>query len=263
MQDWLQPLTQARLIDLSQSWYTGMPHYPTHPPFLYSLTKLHGEFVLQNGASSAADAIALGTHTGTHVDALCHYSRGGRVHGEGEIEKHQSYAEGIGLQSIDAIPPFFGRGVLLDIAALQGVDCLAETYEVTVEDLEAAEQRAQTRVEAGDVVLVRTGWARHWDNPKRFLNGMRLPGPALAGAQWLSSRGIRATGSDTATYERMPSPEMEVHVHMLVERGIHLIECLNLEELSRKQISEFLFVASPLKIRGATASPIRPFAVVA
>ena len=55
---------------------------------------------------------------------------------------------------------------------------------------------------------------------------------------------------------------MPVHVHLLVERGIHIIECLNLEELAAARIYEFLFVALPLKIRGGTASPIRPVAVI-
>jgi kynurenine formamidase len=55
---------------------------------------------------------------------------------------------------------------------------------------------------------------------------------------------------------------MEVHVHLLVEKGIHIIECLNLEELASAGVKEFWFVALPLKIRGGTGSPIRPIALV-
>ena len=55
---------------------------------------------------------------------------------------------------------------------------------------------------------------------------------------------------------------MPVHVHLLVESGIHIIECLNLEELAAAGVREFLFVALPLKIEGGTASPIRPIALV-
>jgi kynurenine formamidase len=54
---------------------------------------------------------------------------------------------------------------------------------------------------------------------------------------------------------------MPVHVHLLVESGIHIIEALNLEELARDRVYEFVFVAAPLKIRGATGSPIRPLAL--
>ena len=56
---------------------------------------------------------------------------------------------------------------------------------------------------------------------------------------------------------------MPVHVHLLVESGIHIIECLNLEQLAADQVYEFVFVAAPLKIRGGTGSPIRPFALTA
>jgi kynurenine formamidase len=54
---------------------------------------------------------------------------------------------------------------------------------------------------------------------------------------------------------------MAVHVHLLVESGIHIIEALNLEELAAEHVYEFLFIAIPLKIRGATGSPIRPVAI--
>ena len=51
---------------------------------------------------------------------------------------------------------------------------------------------------------------------------------------------------------------MPVHVHLLVESGIHIIECLNLEELAAARVTELLFIAAPLKIRGATGAPMRP-----
>jgi kynurenine formamidase len=79
----------------------------------------------------------------------------------------------------------------------------------------------------------------------------------------LSSKKIFAAGSDTAPFEFAPSPEMAVHVHLLVRSGIHIIECLNLEELAAAAVTEFLFVALPLKIRGGTGSPIRPYGLVA
>ena len=91
-------------------------------------------------------------------------------------------------------------------------------------------------------------------------SAVRGPGPKKAGPQWLSRHGIFAAGSDTVGFEHLPS-HMEVHVHLLVEKGIHIIECLNLESLSEAGLKEFLFVALPLKIRGGTGSPIRPVAL--
>jgi kynurenine formamidase len=76
----------------------------------------------------------------------------------------------------------------------------------------------------------------------------------------LSSRKIFATGSDTVAFEKMPSPAMSVHLHLLVESGIHIIEVLNLEELARDYVNEFIFVAAPMNIRGGTGAPVRPLA---
>ena len=76
--------------------------------------------------------------------------------------------------------------------------------------------------------------------------------PQIEAARWLSSRGIFAAGSDTVAFERVPAAEMPVHIHLLVESGIHIIENLNLEDLARDRVFEFVFVGAPLKIRGGT-----------
>ena len=244
------------IYDLAQPYFTGMPHHPSHPPFLFSLVKRHGDFTGPAGHSSASESIALGGHVGTHIDALCHYSCGGKLHGGQAAAPVQSYAGGIEKLSVDTIAPIFRRGVLLDIA---GATILPEDFEITPAHLDAASKNVAIR--PGDVVLLRTGWATYWDDPRKFMSGVRGPGPALAGARWLSHRGIFAAGSDTLAFERVPDPAMPVHVHFLVESGIHIMECLNLEDLAAARVYEFLFIAAPLKIRGGTGSPIRPIAV--
>ena len=248
----------CRAIDLAQPYHIGIPHYPLHAPYLYSLSKQHGETVHPGGASSAAEAITLSTHTGTHIDALCHYSSHGRLHGGAETTG--AYASGIEKLSVDTIAPIFRRGVLLDIAGMHGLDVLPVDFVVTPEQLDRAASGID--IHAGDVVLLRTGWSKYWSDPAKFISQVHSPGPQLAGARWLSERKIFAAGSETAPFEFVPSPEMAVHVHLLVEKGIHIIECLNLEELAASGAREFLFVATPLKIRGGTASPIRPVALV-
>jgi kynurenine formamidase len=256
----LSSIGRCRAIDLAQPYFTGMPHFPVHAPYLYSLSKKHGEQVNPGGSSSAAEAIALSTHVGTHIDALCHYSSNGKLFGGEDTRAAQSYAGGMERLSVDTIQPIFRRGVLLDIARLQGVEVLPIDFVIEPRHLEAASQ--DVAVQAGDVVLLRTGWSRYWDDPGKFISQVKSPGPALDGARWLSARKIFAAGSETAPFESVPSPSMPVHVHLLVESGIHIIECLNLEELSESGAKEFLFVAAPLKIRGGTASPICPVALV-
>lgn len=257
MTDFLRLLPGARVFDLGQPYYPGMPHHPSHPPFLFGLVKQHGDFVGSDGHSSAADALALGGHVGTHIDALCHFSCGGKLHGGEDAAAVQSRQDGFRRLGIDAVAPILRRGVLLDIAGLHG-GILPPDFEITPGHLEAA---ARADVRPGDVVLLRTGWAVYWGDAARFVSEVRGPGPTRAGAEWLSARGAFAAGSDTLSFEKVPAPAMPVHVHLLVEKGIHIIECLNLEELAAAGVNEFLFIAAPLKIRGGTASPIRPIAV--
>ena len=260
MDQLLDLVAQSRMFDLAQPYYPGMPHHPSHPPFLFGLVKQHGDFVGPAGNSSAAEAIALGGHVGTHIDALCHFSCGGKLHGGAETAGLQSYQNGLGRFSVDTVAPILRRGVLLDIAGLHG-GVLPEDFEITPRHLEETARGQGTEVRAGDVALLRTGWAAYWSDAARFVSEVRGPGPGLAGAQWLSARGVFAAGSDTLAFEKVPDASMPVHVHLLVERGIHIIECLNLEDLAAAGVRDFLFVAAPLRIRGATASPIRPIAV--
>lgn len=242
--DALAALRGARLVDLAQPYYPGMPHWPTHPPFAIAPTKQHGDFVLANGASSSAELIALGTHVGTHMDAPCHFSLDGRFH------------RGLDARAlaVDTFGPLVARGLLFDAAP--GAE-LAEDAVITADELAAS-----LEPQPGDVVLVRTGWGRRWRDARRFLNGQRQPGLSLDAARWLSSRGVRAIGADNVALERIPSAEMPVHVHLLVEAGVLILECLNLEALAEAGAREFLFLAAPLRIEGATGAPVRPLALL-
>lgn len=208
-----------------------------------------------DGVTSAADAIALGTHVGTHIDALSHFSCNGTFYGNRRVE--HTYEHGMEELGVDSIAPIIRRGVLIDIAALEGVDLLPADFEITPDHLHRA---SKVEITAGDIVLLRTGWARLYSDAARYINNTVAPGPGLEAATWLSSKNIFAAGSDTVAFERTPSPTMPVHAHLLVKCGIHIIEVLNLEELARDSVYEFLFIGAPMKIRGATGAPLRPLA---
>jgi kynurenine formamidase len=249
-----EQIQNSRVYDLGQPYFPGIPHYPTHPPFLFGFTKRHGEFVLSGNVSSSADAIALGTHVGTHIDALCHFSCAGKLYGGVDANSMEQLA-------VDTIPPILRRGVLLDIAGVEGQRLLPADFAIRAEHLDRAVKRQGIGIDPGDVVLLRTGWGSLWDDPARYINNVFGPGPEREGAEWLSSRQVFVVGSDTVAFEKVPS-EMQVHVHLLVEHGIHIIEALNLEQLAAECTYEFLFVAIPMKIRGATGAPVRPLALV-
>src|SRR5579863_9850611 len=116
--------THAKVVDLAQPWFVGMPHHPAHPPFLFSLNKKHGDYVGPGGVSSASESLALGGHVGTHLDALCHFSCGGNLHGGVAAAGVQSYGAGIGTLTVDTVQPIVRRGVLLDIAGQHGAQPL-------------------------------------------------------------------------------------------------------------------------------------------
>jgi kynurenine formamidase len=102
---------------------------------------------------------------------------------------------------------------------------------------------------------------RYWADPERY-HGTPVPGLVVDAAHWIADRHARCVGGDTYAVEKVPAHGMAVHVALLVERGVPIIEMLDLEALARDGVHAFLFVALPLKIVGATGSPVRPIALV-
>jgi kynurenine formamidase len=183
------------------------------------------------------------------------------VYGVGDITPHQGY-EGLRRGGIDQVAPVVSRGVCLDIAGLRGVECLGPQDMVGREELEAACQRQGVAVAPGDAVLIRTGWIRYFDDARRYISHHDgCPGLVEEGAQWLVEQGAAIAGADTVALERTPTANLPVHQILLVRNGVHIIEVMNLDELAHDGVSDFLFMVSPLKIRGGTASPVRPVAV--
>lgn len=257
----------ARVFDLGRPLHNGMAQSPNHPAFRHCLDRRHGDRVRADGGSAAADLISLGCHVGTHVDALAHVSHEGRLHGGTDAFEAQSGGvfESLGVHRL---PPFAGRGVLLDAAAHLGLDCCPGGYEISVGDLEAAAEAQGTPVGPGDAVLIRTGWGRFADDPDRYLGrDSGVPGVGEEGARWLADRGARLAGSDTVAFEAIPPGAghalLPAHRVLLVEAGVNIVEALELEELSRSGCFEFLFVLGHLNVHGATGAPARPLAIVA
>lgn len=263
----LTALAGATVLDLAQPMFRGMPQSPNHPPFQLALQRRHGDYVRADGGSAANELIVTGGHVGTHVDALAHVSHEGRLHGGVDAGSVQSH-EGFSVLGIDTFPPFVGRAVLLDVTAVQGVDVLPAGYGVTAEDLQAAADRSGVAVRPGDAVLVGTGWSRRWDDPVAFVGGEAgVPGPDESAAAWCVDHGARIVGGETIALEQIRPGAghalLPVHRHLLVEHGVNIVETMRLCELLDAGVAEFVLVLAPLRLRGATGSPVRPLAVVA
>jgi len=208
----------------------------------------------------------MGTHVGTHIDALSHVSHGGKLFGGVDAASAQTGGRFQKL-GVETIEPVVRPGVLLDIANALGLDVCEPDLEILPEHLERAAASQELEVPVGCVVLIRTGWGSYFGDPQRYLGHQTgVPGPGEAAAHWLSEKCPFAVGSDTIAFERIPGGEghrlLPVHRHLLVEAGIYIIEALDLEALSECRQRAFTFICLPLKLVGGTGSPVRPIAIV-
>jgi kynurenine formamidase len=262
-----EQLARARVFDLEQPRFAGMPVHPAHKPgYFYGLHRRHRDSYRpdQFGPRSGASGIlTMMEHSGTHIDALCHQACDLTFYGGvkvDDVERTDGYRE-LGAETIR---PLLGRGVLLDVAASKGVARLPQNYAITADDLVAAARPAAIVVQPGDVLLVRTGFATSWTDEATYLNAA---GVSKSGNIWAADQQVVAVGADNMAWDNMverdPDTKMALfgHAHLLVKHGIHIIENLNLEELAAAKVHEFGFVGIPLKFRGATGSPIRPLAL--
>jgi kynurenine formamidase len=264
----VERLTAARMFDLEQPRFAGMPIHPAHKPgYLYALHRRHRDSYRpeQHGPRSGSSGIlTMMEHSGTHIDALCHQACDLRLHGEVAVDDVER-SDGFRAHGAETMAPIVARGVLLDVAAWKQVPVLPRHYAITADDLIACAKQHGVQVREGDVVLVRTGFATLWQDEPAYLGAA---GVSKSANLWIAEHRVRAVGADNMAWdcmqERDPETNMTLfgHAHLLVTHGIHIIENLNLEALSASGSREFCFVALPLKFRGATGSPVRPIAVV-
>jgi len=254
---------KIRAYDLAVALVAGMARHPAHPPYSFVLTKRHGDFAYPGGISAISELFSMGAHVGTHIDALGHLAYCGEIHGGRAIDAAHTPTGGLQIGSAEEIPPLLGPGHLVDGEALFGRE-LTPADEIGASELESwfSEHGAPG---AGSIVLIRTGWMRLWNEPNAYIGlDTGLPGLTRDGAEWLSERGVVAVGGDTMNLEHKVAGvvSLQVHLHLLFETGIYIMESLNLEVLAADGVRDFTFVASPLRLRGATGSPLRPLAVI-
>ncbi len=268
----LRLASTGRVFDLSHMIDAGAPFMsPNQTPFLLSIWASWRDSIrrrrkagFRNDAGSNVERIEMTAHVGTHIDALGHFSIGEKLY-NGVSAPDAVTDWGLERLGIEHMPPLITRGVLLDVAGLDGGAHLNPGRAITPDELARAAEAAGTAIEPGDVVLIRTGWGRYFgiDN-KRYLEGE--PGIDVPAARWLTSRGVVAIGCDNMAVEVLPNPDhglaLPVHQHVLAEAGVHLIENLVLDELAAAHITRFCFILLAVKFRGATGSPVRPVALV-
>jgi len=200
---------------------------------------------------------------GTQFDGFAHITHD-NVHYNCLKTEDIATRNGFTKLGIEKVGMLMTRGVLIDVAGFKGVDTLGDTYEITVADLEGAIKKQNLTLQAGDAVIIHTGWGKLWDKePARYAKSN--PGIGVKAAEFLIAKDPMLLGADNTPVEVSPNPDPQlaipVHQLALVVNGVHLLENLKLDELAAKNVSEFAFVMQPLKLQGATGSTVAPAAL--
>jgi kynurenine formamidase len=235
----------GELVDLSHAYEAAAIFWPTAEPF--RLEKV-ADGITPGGYYYASNNFFTSEHGGTHLDAPVHFAQG--------------------RQSADQVPldRLVGPAIVIDVteAANDGAD-----YQVTTADLENWERQNGT-IPSDAIVLLRTGFSRHWPDAARYLGTaergeqavakLHFPGLHPEAAKWIvANRPIKAIGIDTASIDYGQSTLFESH-RILYEQNIPAFE--NLTSLDRLPVKGASVVALPMKIKGGSGAPLRAIAIL-
>lgn len=218
------------------------------------------------GTGAHEDILVFASHTTSHMDALCHvYGEKKHYNGFGaETMKTHTGAAHLGIEKVGS---FAARMVMLDMVAHLGGGengCVELGHCITDKELEACAAAQGVEIRKGDIVLIRTGYLDYWNSKSGKDLSFEQAGIGRAAARFLAEKDVVAVGSDNAAVEAIPFDEndfLTVHKILLVESGIYLLEFLNLKELAEDKCYEGLMAVSPLKVTGATGSPVNPVVI--
>jgi kynurenine formamidase len=250
---------KLRVFDLEQPRRNDSPLHPGHQPpgSSYLMHRRHLSDAPERRTGAAGVWITT-EHTGTHIDALAHQAEEARVFGGREAAQVQTPV-GFTELGVETIAPIVARGWLIDLGVVD------PGRWIELEEVQGAAERQGVSPERGDVVLVRTGNGVHWGDAARYLRGSGMRGRV---SEWFVGLGVLAVGADNMAWDWPGGvdPEFGIslpgHAVLLVRGGVYIVENLFLEELSAAAVHRFTFVCLPLKLVGATGSPVRPIALV-
>ena len=296
--DFIRSVQRARIFDLSHTWDENSPIAGVNPPYRMTLNKTHDPFdpanpegpgtrgmFDPNGQLSFTSEIQRwsGQHGAPSIDAIGHIGHDGKLFGGVDAAAATSDRRGLGRSGVGAhldiahypTERLVNRGVLLDVARfVQGnKDPLPPTFDITDEHLAQTARHQGVRIRRGDTVLIRTGWGKLFtEDPATYSDPNAGAGVGVDGARYLVRQKPAVVGNDTLTFEVRPPvafpPDVPlfqvfpVHMILIPDNGINIIENYWLEEIAAAKEYEFLLVVPPIKIRGGTGSALRSFALV-
>lgn len=218
------------------------------------------------GTGANEDVIVMASHNATHMDALIHfYSEGSHYNG---VDKSAMQAmAGATKLGIDKVGAVAARAVIFDMVSYyrHNEAWVNPGQQIGADDLQSAARQQGVELRRGDIALIRTGYLQYWWDNRPGPEDYMQPGLGVDAALWLASLDTPVVGSDNAAVEVIPwdgGEFMVGHKVLLVDHGIHLVEYLDLSAPAHDRNFEGLLALGPLKVTGATGSPVNPVFIV-
>ncbi len=213
-----------KLLDLTLTVSENIPTFPGSPQPSF----VQDKNIKNDGYNS--ELLFLSSHTGTHLDAPYHFQeKGEKIH---EISLKRLVSSAILVKS-----------------RKKGDQPITKT------DIQKFEKK-HGKIPSGSTVIFWTGWQKMIKNTSYFI---RNPGLSTAAAKYLVSKKINLVGTDSPSIDLGKDKRFPVH-HIFSKNNVLIVE--NLTNLEKIRSSKFHFVVLPLKLKGATGSPVRAIAFV-
>lgn len=217
----------------------------------------------------ADDYVFMPLQAASQWDALAHVHYDGKMYNgfpSTDITPHGAHHCSIDKQA----KGITGRGVLLDIARLRGVEWMQAGEVITPDELDAAARAHGVEIRSGDILSIRTGWRRKFVTERNAVEWQKgEPGIGMACCEWLAQHEIAVVCCDNMAVEALPgeiaTEVLPVHMVLLRDMGMTLGEILDFEELAedcaQDGVYEHFFCGPPIKFSRALGSPINPLAI--
>jgi len=264
--------------DLTQDW--NEPLWPGRTPSIrFNVKDAAGYLTYRKlppgGYKSADDWIGLYVHGTTHTDSLAHTWHGNQIWNGYDEKVTIGMFLKAGIYKA-AQHGMIGRGVLLDIARFKGVEYLEAGEPITLDDFKKCAEKQGVKIKKGDIILFRTGWIPAMLKYPELKKAPVFNEPGIQYSldflKWFKDNEIPIIGADSCAMEQTLSTAPEekgsmipFHKYLMRNLGIYIHEIYMLdalaEDCAKDGVYEFFYVASPLKIKYGSGSPINPIAI--
>jgi kynurenine formamidase len=239
-----------------RSYNIFIPSFPSNGPFGKNKVVYNDEFIASEIGQVGTQFDGPG-HVGQQIKMADGTTTEIFYNGVPAVEMRNPY--GLQKLGVENVKPIITRGILIDLAGYKGVDTMPERYEVTLADTRGAltkQGMTENDIEPGDALLFNLGWWRIWPDVKTTQGS-----PAFIGTEvidWIVGRKACMVGSDA----NLDGPDGLVHSEVVMKNGIFNMEFMDFSAIEKERVYKFLFVFTPLRLKGATGSPGRPLAIL-